>query len=183
MSIGTRGAKGRIVSTTVCGRRHCRVCTHWRLSIDFSVKRWDDAAKTRPRYLKSECHVCCVRLERKRLSAPKIREAKREYDRLRYHERRHGQRELHARREYRTSIYGEAGSPTLEVASAWAEEFEPALNEFNRHLYPNPYPDPPDDGACPSCWITGGVPCSTCPTRTMAVELCRQVRGRVASAT
>jgi hypothetical protein len=120
MHIGARGAKGHIATTTVCGRRHCRLCTRWRLTVDFGVKRWDDAAKTRPRYLKSECRECCVRLERRRLSAPQIREAKREYDRLRYHERRHGRRELcdalAARREYRTSVYGEAGPPTPEVA-------------------------------------------------------------------
>jgi hypothetical protein len=44
---------------------------------------------------------------------------------------------LAARREYRTSVYGEAGPPTPEVAAAWSEEFEPALNSFNRHLYPH----------------------------------------------
>lgn len=141
MYIGTRDARGRIQSTTACGRRHCRVCTRWRLSIDFGVKRWDDAAKTRPRYLKSECHECCVLLERRRLSSPQVRQAKRDYDRLRYHERRHERRAscdaIAARRAYRTSIYGEAGPPTPEVAAAWSEEYEPAVNPFNRHLYPH----------------------------------------------
>lgn len=58
------------------------------VATDFGVKRWDDAEKTRPRYLKSDCRECCVVLERRRLSAPQIREAKRQYDRLRYHERK-----------------------------------------------------------------------------------------------
>ena len=88
MHIGARGAKGHIATTTVCGRRHCRVCTGWRLVTDFGVKVWADKEKTRPRYLKSECHACCVVIERRRLSAPHIREAKRQYDRLRYHERK-----------------------------------------------------------------------------------------------
>lgn len=87
--IGTRGARGRIVSTNVCGRRHCRVCRRWRHACtDFGVKVWDDKEKTRPRYLKSECHECLVRIGRRRMSTPRIREAKRQYDRLRYHERK-----------------------------------------------------------------------------------------------
>lgn len=89
MHIGARDVKGRIRSTSVCGRRHCRVCGRWRHTCtDFGVKVWEDEEKTRPRYLKGECHECCVVIERRRLSAPRIREAKRQYDRARYHERK-----------------------------------------------------------------------------------------------
>jgi hypothetical protein len=86
--IKARSALGRIESATVCGRRHCRVCTNWRHVSDFSVNVWADAEKTRPRYLKSECHTCQNKLERRRQSVPRIREAKRQYDRARYHERK-----------------------------------------------------------------------------------------------
>lgn len=57
---------------------------------DFGVKVWDDKAKTRPRYLKSECYECRARLERGRRPTPtaQMREAKRQYDRARYHQRR-----------------------------------------------------------------------------------------------
>jgi hypothetical protein len=88
MAIKVRDAQGRIGSATVCGRRHCRVCKKWRHVFNFSVNVWADAEKTRPRYLRSECHVCQSLRERRRVTAPRIREAKRQYDRLRYHERK-----------------------------------------------------------------------------------------------
>lgn len=57
---------GRVLSKTVCGRRHCRVCRRWRYIVDFSVRQWADKAKTRPRYLKAECQTCHARKHRDR---------------------------------------------------------------------------------------------------------------------
>jgi hypothetical protein len=161
-----RGKSGRYETKTSCGRRNCRVCTRWRPIIDFGVKRWDNAEKTRPRYLKSECHDCCALMDRQSMPASMVREARRAY--YRSHERqRKLEREKAAERARQVSIEAVRLKmcPT-NVATAWSEEEAPAATSFNVGLVE--LTDPPPvvkASACVGCWQRAGVVCVKCPQK------------------
>jgi hypothetical protein len=73
---------------TVCGRRHCRCCKHWRLLIDFGPRKWADADKTIIKYVHGECYVCARREARERYHNETAQQRKRRNQSSRVYYRR-----------------------------------------------------------------------------------------------
>lgn len=130
---------------TICGRRHCGQCGHWRQANDYTVNKWVDAEKTIPRSFKKQCQACL-----------RIRKQQRKSLRRKQRGRHLSARELEQRRVNeiialmtREELYEyelEGGLP-LTVAGYTCEDSDPT----------------PVKPGCPQCWRNGSVVCGNCP--------------------
>lgn len=107
---------------TVCGRRHCNVCGHWRPLIDFGPRRWADEDKTVVKYVQSECHHCRRVAQHERYDSYSDRDRKRRNQTSRAWHRRNRRQQGRPEHGPRVKTDAKSGSVDRLPFARWLKE-------------------------------------------------------------
>jgi hypothetical protein len=175
--------KGGRRQKIVCGRKHCGgECKRFRHVSDFSVIKWADMEKTRPQRFRNMCRTCAERDRKSRYTYK--RGPRRDTPSV-----QPPRRVLKPKSKPKPRVEEHVDPRILEARRASA--IIGRMSKEDRHEYnvegclpitagwglsDEDYDPTPVPKGCPSCYLTGGLPCDTCPDKQRAKERMRAAR-------